>query len=459
MPQTEPKPLGTPIADFVREYAASGCARFHMPGHKGAARLGCEALDITEIEGADCLGSADGIIAQSEKNASAVFGSGATFYATEGSSICIRAMLHLALQYRPQGASRLIVAARNVHRAFLSAAALLDFEILWLHQSDKDTLCSCTVEADALAAVLDSLPCPPAAVYITSPDYLGNEADLPALCAVCHARGTRLLVDNAHGAYLRFLPKSRHPMQCGADLCCDSAHKTLPVLTGGAYLHLSASLPRTFFESAREALLLFASTSPSYLTLASLDLCNAALQAEYPAKLQQTCMQLDRLRLVLQKRGYAVQKSDPLRITLRASGGQSGTALANALRRAGAECEYADRDFLVLMATPDNSSADFERLLQALPPCAPAAPHQPPALPSLPQRVLSVRAAMFAKQKNVSPEEAVGCICGAPTVSCPPAVPIVMCGERIGHDALALFRYYGIETVRIVEPPQKAQSL
>ena len=221
MPQTEPKPLGTPIADFVREYAASGCARFHMPGHKGAARLGCEALDITEIEGADCLGSADGIIAQSEKNASAVFGSGATFYATEGSSICIRAMLHLALQYRPQGASRLIVAARNVHRAFLSAAALLDFEILWLHQSDKDTLCSCTVEADALAAVLDSLPCPPAAVYITSPDYLGNEADLPALCAVCHARGTRLLVDNAHGAYLRFLPKSRHPMQCGADLCCD----------------------------------------------------------------------------------------------------------------------------------------------------------------------------------------------------------------------------------------------
>ena len=170
-------------------------------------------------------------------------------------------------------------------------------------------------------------------------------------------------------------------------------------------------------------------------------------------------MQLDRLRLVLQKRGYAVQKSDPLRITLRACGGQSGTALANALRRAGAECEYADRDFLVLMATPDNSSADFERLLQALPPCAPAAPHQPPALPSLPQRVLSVRAAMFAKQKNVSPEEAVGCICGAPTVSCPPAVPIVMCGERIGHDALALFRYYGIETVRIVEPPQKAQSL
>ena len=89
--------MNTPIADFVRAYAASGCARLHMPGHKGRPFLGCEALDVTEIAGADELYGAAGIIAQSEKNAGALFGSGRTFYAAEGSSQCIRAMLALAV--------------------------------------------------------------------------------------------------------------------------------------------------------------------------------------------------------------------------------------------------------------------------------------------------------------------------------------------------------------------------
>ena len=89
--------MTTPIADFVRAYAASGTARLHMPGHKGVSFLGCEALDLTEIHGADSLYEAAGIIAESEANAAALFGSARTFFSTEGSSQCIRAMLALAL--------------------------------------------------------------------------------------------------------------------------------------------------------------------------------------------------------------------------------------------------------------------------------------------------------------------------------------------------------------------------
>ena len=107
--------MDSPIADFLRSYAASDTARFHMPGHKGHGPLGCEALDITEIQGAASLYEADGIIAQSERNAAALFGTGRTLYSTEGSSQCIRAMLHLALQNRPEGAAPVILAARNVH--------------------------------------------------------------------------------------------------------------------------------------------------------------------------------------------------------------------------------------------------------------------------------------------------------------------------------------------------------
>ena len=107
--------MNTPIADFVRAYAASGCARLHMPGRKGRSFLGCEALDVTEIAGADELYGAAGIIAESEKNAGALFGSGRTFYAAEGSSQCVRAMLALAVWSAPPGRRPVVLAARNAH--------------------------------------------------------------------------------------------------------------------------------------------------------------------------------------------------------------------------------------------------------------------------------------------------------------------------------------------------------
>ena len=98
--------MKTPIADFIRDYAASDTLRLHVPGHKGRGPLGCEAQDITEIKGADSLFEACGIIAESEENASALFGSGRTLYSAEGSSLCIRAMVYLALTCRRQGAPR-----------------------------------------------------------------------------------------------------------------------------------------------------------------------------------------------------------------------------------------------------------------------------------------------------------------------------------------------------------------
>ena len=56
-----------------------------------------------------------------------------------------------------------------------------------------------------------------------------------------------------------------------------SAHKTLPVLTGGAWLQINDS---RYLEGVKEAMSLFGSTSPSYPVMASLDLCRAWLEEE-----------------------------------------------------------------------------------------------------------------------------------------------------------------------------------
>ena len=438
--------MNTPVADFVQRYAKAGTARLHMPGHKGRCFLGCEPWDITEIHGADALYEAEGILAESEQNAAALFGSQRTCYSTEGSSQCIRAMLYLAVA---ASGSHTVVAARNVHRAFVSAAALLDLEIRWLWPEESRSLCGCHISPAQLEETLHSLPEPPAAVYLTSPDYLGGMAEIPALAQVCHQHGTLLLVDNAHGAYLRFLQPSLHPLDLGADLCCDSAHKTLPVLTGGAYLHLSPTAPAQLAPLAKSALGLFGSTSPSYLTLASLDLCNRYLAEGYPQRLAEAVERLAELRERLTAAGWRVEPSDPLRVTVAAPRGVTGQELAGQLRRQGAECEYADRDFLVLMATPENTPEELAQAAAALGQCPGEA--NPPQLPlARGERACSIRQAAFAPRETVDAAHSLGRVCGLPTVGCPPAIPIAVSGERITPEALALFAYYGIEQVEVL---------
>ncbi len=438
--------MNTPVADFVQRYAKAGTARLHMPGHKGRCFLGCEPWDITEIHGADALYEAEGILAESEQNAAALFDSQRTCYSTEGSSQCIRAMLYLAVA---ASGSHTVVAARNVHRAFVSAAALLDLEIRWLWPEESRSLCGCPISPAQLEETLHSLPEPPAAVYLTSPDYLGGMAEIPALAQVCHQHGTLLLVDNAHGAYLRFLQPSLHPLDLGADLCCDSAHKTLPVLTGGAYLHLSPTAPAQLGPLAKSALGLFGSTSPSYLTLASLDLCNRYLAEGYPQRLAEAVERLAELRERLTAAGWRVEPSDPLRVTVAAPRGVTGQELAGQLRRQGAECEYADRDFLVLMATPENTPEELAQAAAALGQCPGEA--NPPQLPlARGERACSIRQAAFAPRETVDAAHSLGRVCGLPTVGCPPAIPIAVSGERITPEALALFAYYGIEQVEVL---------
>lgn len=444
--------MNTPIFDFVQGCAAGGALRLHMPGHKGFPALGPEALDITEIPGADVLYHASGVIAESEKNAAALFGSAKTLYSAEGSSLCIRAMLYLALQYAHlTGKKPLIAAGRNAHSVFLSGCALLGLEVSWLY-GEEDSRLSCRVSPEELEAVLEREK--PAAVYLTSPDYLGVCAEISALAALCRRHGALLLVDNAHGAYLKFLAPSRHPLDLGADLCCDSAHKTLPVLTGGAYLHLSKSCPAGLLPAAEAAMRLFASTSPSYLILQSLDLCNAALAGDFPARLAERAAQLDALKAALAAEGWTLCGDEPMKLTLRPkSRGYTGEALAAALAEAGIVCEFADPDFCVCMVSPANTAAELAALGRALAalPAKEAIPGGPPPL-GKPERVLSPRGAMLAPFETLPAAQSLGRVLAAPNVSCPPAVPILVCGERVDERALALFRYYGLERLDLVLP-------
>lgn len=446
--------MDTPICDFVRAYADSQPLRLHMPGHKGANFLGIEDHDITEIDGADSLYEADGIILKSENNASRLFGC-KTYYSTEGSSLCIRAMLYLCMLYaQKENKQPLIAAARNVHSTFIRAAAMLDFDIHWLYGDRTDGYLSCMIKPWALDDWLRNTAIRPVAVYLTSPDYLGNISDIAAISEVCHKYGVLLLVDNAHGAYLKFLPESMHPIDLGADLCCDSAHKSLPVLTGGAYLHVSDHAPKPFEVLAKQSLALFGSTSPSYLILQSLDAANRYLDGQYQRLLAAFLPACEQAKNELIAYGYSFVGCEPLKWTIDAkSFGYDGREMAQILKSNHVYVEFSDPDYLVMMLTPELGVDGIERLYKQLieikrRPCiADTAP-----FPVYGKKILTPRQAAFSYSEVVPIENCLGRVLASPSVGCPPAVPIVVSGEQIDETAIACFKYYGILTCCVTIP-------
>lgn len=448
--------METPVVRFVEEYQKSRKTRFHMPGHKGHVFFGCEPYDITEIPGADVLHHGNGILAESQENAARLFGSGATHYSTEGSSLCIKAMLAiLKMEHEVEHEQErpFLLAARNVHRSLVDACALLDFSLCFLPSQEQANICSTRLSKEMLEKAILHCKEKPLGVYITSPDYLGQMTDIAGLSAVCKKYELPLLVDNAHGAYLHFLKQPMHPLDFGAAMCCDSAHKTLPALTGAAYLHIHRDYRERFEPYAAQALTLFGSTSPSYLLLQSLDLCNQYLSQEYPQRLERLVEKITLIKKELLSCGICVEPSEPLKIVLNtAQNGYEGTVIAEEMRDFALECEYADWQSVVLMVTPENTETDWKRLrywaleTKLVKEIRKALPQK--AVPSLQTEwALTIREAAFARHTMLPVREAVGKICAAETVSCPPAIPIAVCGERITEEMAELFLQYGIEEV------------
>ena len=425
--------MNTPICNFLENYAAENKLRLHMPGHNGEF-----PSDITEIYGADSLYESDrsgGIIGASEQLAASLFGAKKTCYSCEGSTLGIQAGLALL---KSRGV-KTIAASRYSHRALASAAALLHINIKWLYPEDYLSA-NVTYNAEAIRGV--------DAIFITNVDCYGGtwkfvNPKIPTL------------IDNAHGAYLKFVDKRKfgteylHPMELGFPLMsAESAHKTLPVLTGGAYLHFSDGVDAS---RAKEMMAMFGTTSPSYLILESLDRFNSMI-ADNIQMVNNACEAVKELKERLINSGIPLVKSDPLRITINAREcGMSGTELAAGIRGNGVECEMADENYVVLLFSGVTTLEDCERAEMAVLFAGMGTPQPLVKYPAIKAKAnLPMWEAMFLPRKTVSLDKAGGEVCAEFTAKCPPGVPLVMPGEILDHNVINALKMHGVKQVAVV---------
>lgn len=448
---------GTPLWDALRAHTEQNRAAFHTPGHKGRLLLdGVSAsYDLTELPDTGSLYDGGDVIEASERLFAGAFGAGETLYSAGGCTLSIQTMLLLA----GGGSGGRVLMARNAHRSAVNAAALLGFEPVWLWPEAGEQP---TVEnVDEKLKTCGDIQ----AVYVTSPDYSGRLADIAGLAALCHTRRVPLLVDNAHGSHLGAF--GRHPLTLGADMTADSCHKTLPVLTGGAVLHLSKSwiarqnVPEVR-RRAKAAMALFGSTSPSFPVLASLDQAQSWWRREGADAYRRTADRVRMLRIAAKQAGFYVPDGDgmdPARLTLgTASLSLSGTEAAEAFRMHGCEPEHADGRMVVFIVTPFNTEGDLLRLEQAIreipfgvkSQTAAAAAAFDPFRFEHPVFRMSPRQAALSDTEEIPAGQAAGRIAARSVCPCPPGIAAAVPGEEIGAPLAEQLAGWGIPTVTVV---------
>lgn len=463
--------MTTPIYDFILQYINSDFSRLHMPGHKGHSPfMSCitgrmpnikgmasqedvfsvvSAFDITEITNADELYDADGIIAESEENTALLYGSKHTSFSAGGSTLCIQAMVRLVAN---EGDT--IIAARNVHGSFINACALLNVTPYFvLPEFNNNFFVSGGIKPKAIEDAIKLNP-NAKAVYITSPDYLGCMSDVKGIADVCKNNNIPLVVDNAHGAHLKFTPNDMHPITLGASICCDSAHKTLPVFTGGAYIHVSKHSNITK-EEVKSAMVLFGSTSPSYLIMTSLDLNNLYLEKKAKDDFKQLAKTVFKINAIASEKGFTTIdiNYDITKLTFDAyQVGMTGEELKHHFQTYHIEPEYVAMRHVVLMLSPQNTKRDIERIIDAIHAIEPKPMLEDELMYThIPNQVMSIRTAILNNKMKVSVDQAIGKIAAEVKIKCPPGVPIVIPGEIIDEYTQKLLKKSSIFTINVVK--------
>lgn len=438
-----------PLFNALNNHKLLKRSSFHTPGHKNNLKnfyKNLLELDYTELPDTDSLYEPESAILKAEKLTANLFGVEKTAFSAGGCTLCIQSMLKLVSQNRKK-----IICGRTIHKSAINTMALLGLEPIWIiPHKDAGNFLPGRIQSEDVKKALENNE-DISAVYITSPDYFGVISDIKSISKECNKFNVPLIVDNAHGSHLMFLEENLHPIKLGASMTACSGHKTLPILTGGAWLNIN---DKRFINDVKGAMALFGSTSPSYPIMASLDLCRLWLEKEGKESFEKLRKKVDKIKQLILNKGMQIPSGvcDPVRISFSPLNiGITGIEMAEILRNSGIEPEYTNYAYIVLIATPFNKDEDFKRLEKAIVNLKKGQPLAVREYTSfLPKSKLSPRNAILSRSKTVRIKDALGQVAAETLCPCPPGIPIIMPGEIIDRKCIELLLNYSYSFIKVV---------
>ena len=461
-------------------YSESDYYPFHMPGHK-RCRMGDwtpESIDITEIEGFDNLHHAEGIIKEAQERLAALFGSEQSFFLVNGSTCGLLSAICGSVK---KGGC--VLMGRNCHKAVYHAAYLMELKTAYLYPEKTGFGIQGSIRPEEVKKKLEQYP-DVQAVVITSPTYDGVVSDIAAIADLVHEKDIPLIVDEAHGAHLGFSEGfPQKAIACGADLCIESLHKTLPCYTQTAVLHIGKTA-RTDISRVKRYLGIFQSSSPSYVLMAGIDRCTRMLQqegkqlfADFEGRLKDFYKKSETLKYIqvfpYKSNDAGIWAKDISKILISGqNAGLNGQQLYDLLLETyHLQMEMASGHYVTALTSVMDTDDGFERLSEALREIDGIAAKREialePAVRTEEQRKdeggtentsvrdliltpneiyqprkkkMEIYQAIEAGKREIPFEEAEGCISGEFIYLYPPGIPLVAPGEIITKEMLAVIR-------------------
>ena len=420
--------MSTPIFSRLMEYAGSNRIPFAMPGHKNMRGInsGLFSFDVTELDATPDLLHESAEVREANRLLRETYGARESFILTGGSTAAVQIMLTSVLS-----PGDILLASADCHKSVINTCAICGFRLRLI-----------PVEFDAEYGIPrgtgdfeidDGIK----AVLLTSPNYYGVVKDVAAAAGKCRAAGVPLLIDEAHGAH--FAASDMFPetaVRLGADMVCQSAHKTLPALTGAAYLHICGRIDPA---RVRRMMKGFCSSSPSYPIAASADIARAELmRTDYGAIAELS--EAFTKRLEAKTRIRRVENDDITRIVLNFSAYDTTGFYVNKIlsEKYSADCEMADLKNIVLILTPCNTEDDMTRLFDAL---IEIADRLSPALAkrnayAYESYTGTVSPSFYVNTERVALSDAVGRVSAETVSAYPPGTAIILPGEIIRRESI-----------------------
>ncbi|MBC6316200.1 aminotransferase class I/II-fold pyridoxal phosphate-dependent enzyme [Listeria grandensis] len=420
---------GMPIVEALERHVE--IASLHVPGHKNGLLFPGkyrEVLrdDLTEVSGLDDLHHPEGAIREAQQLLATCYDVDRSYMLVNGSTVGNLAMI---LGTCKRGDT--VIVTRDCHKSVMHAIEMAGVHAIYLAtRKEPQTGTANGIDASLLREALQMETI--RAVIFTYPSYYGFDFDLAACIEACRDFGALVLVDEAHGAHFQadasVFPVSA--IRLGADVVVHSAHKTLPALTMGSYLHI----PKWRDELAEipHYLQMLQSSSPSYLIMASLDYARHYV-GNYSKQDTEAFqkMRADWLAWLQKNKLTVITPGDPLKLIVRKDG-VSGFDLQTVFEQAGYYPELADTNNVLLTLPLIKEGMEFPTPRTGLKwkgvELGTSNPPNPMIIPSI------IRIQAFNTSRSIyfeRLEHTIGKTAAEMVIPYPPGIPVILAGEII----------------------------